>query len=139
MPLASVAKRRVDNSSAELNEMAPILSTKEKEEEEHEEEELEVESSAHLVEMEKADEEIPPDCPICLCPLQAPILRPRGCEHLFCKRCLEKSVREQVCCPLDRKPVRRLYQYDQIGGPIAWEIVSSISHNNISVHIILVK
>ncbi|MCJ1369101.1 hypothetical protein MMC20_000309 [Loxospora ochrophaea] len=50
-------------------------------------------------------------CPICQCPFVDPVTL--GCEHLFCKECVDTAMRNQVrdmrCCPTCRTKRERDY------------------------------
>ncbi|GAA5876036.1 hypothetical protein JCM3774_004484 [Rhodotorula dairenensis] len=49
---------------------------------------------------------VPPplECPICRCAFVEPVKTP-DCDHLFCRRCLTKSLRLALKCPVDRTPI----------------------------------
>ncbi|KWU44021.1 hypothetical protein RHOSPDRAFT_25976 [Rhodotorula sp. JG-1b] len=46
------------------------------------------------------------ECPICRCALVEPVKTP-DCDHLFCRRCLQKSLALAPKCPIDRSPLPR--------------------------------
>ncbi|EJD02897.1 uncharacterized protein FOMMEDRAFT_168016 [Fomitiporia mediterranea MF3/22] len=43
-------------------------------------------------------------CCVCHCPFLNPVVT-TTCSHTFCRRCIERSLEQQPCCPVDRSPL----------------------------------
>ncbi|KAL5485278.1 hypothetical protein ACEPAI_7920 [Sanghuangporus weigelae] len=43
-------------------------------------------------------------CCICQCPFLNPVVT-TTCSHTFCRACIERTLEQQPCCPVDRSPL----------------------------------